>query len=49
MDGVHVKDAKNLKGRAVFKKLPPPNNQEIQEVLTIIRKRVVRYLIKTSS
>jgi hypothetical protein len=46
MDGVHVKNAKELKGRAIFKNLPPPNNKEVLEVLTIIRNRVVRYLIK---
>ena len=46
MEGVFVPNPKDIKGRALYRWVPSPTDAEISEVLSTIRKRVMRLLIK---
>ena len=46
MEGVFVPNPKDIKGRALYRWVPSPTDNEITEVLATIRKRVVGLLIK---
>jgi hypothetical protein len=46
MEGVFVKNDKDPNGRALYRWVPRPTDDEVAAVLTTIRKRVVRALVK---